>query len=59
MKRALIAGFVLIAAGLCFAGDAAAFKDIGFSDDGRIYIFGQYGKMWKKMNMFPAASTRT
>lgn len=44
MKRALIAGFVLIAAGLCFAGDAAAFKDIGFSDDGRIYIFGQFGK---------------
>ena len=44
MKRALIAGFVLVAAGLCFAGDAAAFKDIGFSNDGRIYVFGQYGK---------------
>ncbi len=44
MKRALIAGLVFVAAGLCFAGDAAAFKDIGFSSDGKIYVFGQCGK---------------
>ena len=44
MKIALIAGFVLASASLCFAGDAAAFKDIGFSGDGKIYIFGQCGK---------------
>ena len=44
MKKELIAGFVFLAAGLTFAGDAAAFKDIGFSDDGKIYVFGQYGK---------------
>ena len=44
MKKELIAGFVFLAAGLSFAGDAAAFKNIGFSDDGKIYIFGQYGK---------------
>ena len=44
MKRALIAGIVLLAAGISFAGDAAAFKDIGFSGDGKIYVFGQYGK---------------
>lgn len=44
MKRALIAGIVFLAAGISFAGDAAAFKDIGFSDDGKIYVFGQYGK---------------
>ena len=44
MKIALIAGFILASASLCFAGDAAAFKDIGFSSDGRIYLFGQYGK---------------
>ncbi|MCR5045465.1 MAG: DUF2259 domain-containing protein [Treponema sp.] len=44
MKKALIAGFIFIAAGISFAGDAAAFKDIGFSGDGKIYVFGQYGK---------------
>ena len=44
MKKALIASLVFIAAGIAFAGDAAAFKDIGFSSDGKIYVFGQYGK---------------
>ena len=44
MKKELIAGFILIAAGISFAGDAAAFKDIGFSGDGKVYVFGQYGK---------------
>ena len=44
MKKALIAGLIFIAAGISFAGDAAAFKDIGFSSDGKIYVFGQYGK---------------
>ncbi len=27
-----------------FAGDAAVFNDIGFSEDGLTYLFGQYGK---------------
>ncbi|MBQ9494886.1 MAG: DUF2259 domain-containing protein [Treponema sp.] len=27
-----------------FTGDAAVFKDIGFSSDGRVYMFGEYGK---------------
>lgn len=31
-----------------FAGDAAAFSDIGFSSDGTKYIFGEYGKIDKK-----------
>ncbi|MBR1912427.1 MAG: hypothetical protein IJ828_08745, partial [Treponema sp.] len=31
-----------------FAGDAAAFLDIGFSSDGKTYIFGEYGKIDKK-----------
>lgn len=43
MKRTIIAGLIFFAAGISFAGDAAAFKDIGFSDDGKIYVFGQYG----------------
>ena len=44
-KKALCA-FALImfvgASGL-FAGDAAIFVDLGFSPDGRTYMFGQYG----------------
>ena len=31
-----------------FAGDAAVFSDIGFSQDGLTYIFGEYGKTDKK-----------
>lgn len=30
-----------------FAGDAAFFDDIGFSEDGKFYLFGQYGKIDK------------
>ena len=72
MKKALIASIVFIAAGIAFAGDAAAFKDIGFSSDGKIYVFGQYGKTdvafepyaeiytidVEKTSMFLAASTK-
>ncbi len=44
MKKiiAFICSFFLAA--LVFAGDAAVFDDIGFSEDGKTYIFGQYGK---------------
>lgn len=31
-----------------FAGDVAVFEDLGFSEDGRTYLFGQYGKTDKK-----------
>ena len=31
-------------ASVCVAGDAAFFVDGGFSADGQVYIFGQYGK---------------
>jgi predicted secreted protein len=38
---------IVIGVGLCvsalFAGDAASFVDLGFSPDGRIYMFAQYG----------------
>ncbi len=45
MKRVLIAAFALsLTASVSFAGDAAVFSDIGFSEDGRTYIFGEYGK---------------
>lgn len=45
MKKviAFVAGISLLAFA-AFAGDAAFFEDIGFSEDGSIYVFGQYGK---------------
>ena len=49
MKKLLVAlvlSFTTIL--FSFAGDAAAFSDIGFSSDGRTYIFGEYGKIDKK-----------
>ena len=45
MKKILACAFLLLSSVVCvFAGDAAAFCDIGFSEDGKVYIFGQYGK---------------
>ena len=45
MKKILtIAAAVVLSAASVFAGDAASFDDIGFSSDGRFYIFGTYGK---------------
>ena len=36
--------FLCAASNVVFAGDAAVFDDIGFSEDGLTYLFGQYGK---------------
>ena len=45
MKKQLLCGLTLLAASaLSFAGDAAAFVDIGLSSDGKTYVFGEYGK---------------
>lgn len=44
MKRLFVTVTMLAAAVSLFAGDAAAFVDLGFSRDGKTYIFGQYGK---------------
>lgn len=44
MKRILTTIGMLAVAVSLFAGDAAAFVDLGFSADGKTYIFGQYGK---------------
>jgi predicted secreted protein len=55
-KRTLIAVFIAILTGLsAYAGDVANFKDLGFSSDGTIYMFGEYGvtgtdlKPWARM----------
>lgn len=43
-KWILLAVFPFLFALAGVAGDAASFDDIGFSDDGNYYLFGQYGK---------------
>ena len=44
LKRIIpvITGILLLASGL-WAGDAASFVDMGFSPDGKTYMFAQYG----------------
>ena len=44
-KKALSAVILALFLGVSglFAGDTATFVDLGFSPDGRIYMFGQYG----------------
>ncbi len=45
MKKLLLSGITLLFAGLqVFAGDAAAFVDLGISRDGKTYAFAEYGK---------------
>ncbi|MBQ2601603.1 MAG: DUF2259 domain-containing protein [Treponema sp.] len=44
MKRILVGILCTALAASVFAGDAAVFSDIGFSEDGLTYVFGQYGK---------------
>ena len=41
-KNIIIFAFLLISLAL-FAGDVAAFEDIGFSSDGKTYLFAEYG----------------
>lgn len=48
MKKNFAFTFFLFVSTYIFAGDAAVFKDIGFSEDGLTYIFAQYGKTDKK-----------
>jgi len=43
MKKYILCFILCCAAFLVFAGDVAAFDDIGFSADGKTYLFGEYG----------------
>jgi len=42
-KIILIVSLILFSASAIWAGDVASFIDMGFSPDGKIYMFGQYG----------------
>lgn len=45
MKKWLLFGILLLATGTClFAGDVAAFVDLGISRDGKTYAFAEYGR---------------
>ena len=49
MKKLVTLGLIFtLALSLVSAGDVATFVDKGFSEDGRYYVFGQYGKTDKK-----------
>jgi predicted secreted protein len=58
----LISGTLIICVSGLWAGDSASFVDLGFSLDGRIYMFGQYGvqestlKPWAELSVVDVAS---
>ncbi len=47
LKRILTCCSLLLVASFLVAGDAAAYVDEGFSENGNIYVFGQYGSVDK------------
>ena len=49
MKKFVVCGlFLALTTAALSAGDVATFVDKGFSEDGKYYIFGQYGRTDKK-----------
>jgi len=52
MKKLLGMIFAILTTYFLFAGDAAAFVDLGFSDDCKTYVFGQYGKTDKNFQAY-------
>lgn len=44
MKKLVLSGILFVSALCSFAGDAAAFVDLGISQDGKTYAFAEYGK---------------
>ena len=50
VKRIMLAAVCVFLCAFVYAGDAAAFVDLGFSKDGRVYMFAQHGstdKLWQ------------
>ncbi|MDR3021018.1 MAG: DUF2259 domain-containing protein [Treponema sp.] len=63
LKKKVITSFVLLmCVSALWAGDTAIFVDLGFSPDGRTYMFGQYGvlssslKPWAEIYVVDVAS---
>ncbi len=47
LKRIILSCFLIALASTIVAGDVSAYVDEGFSADGKIYVFGQYGSIDK------------
>ena len=43
MKRKIFTVLIFSLLHALYAGDSAVFVDEGFSQDGKVYVFGQYG----------------
>lgn len=52
MKKLLVVALSMFFTAGIFAGDAAYFVDEGFSSDGSVYVFGQYGKTDRTFNSY-------
>jgi predicted secreted protein len=46
-KKALLSAFIMLVALAAWAGDVAQFDNLGFSPDGRYFMFGQHGILEK------------
>ena len=56
MKKSFVCSlFLIIGLSAVHAGDVATFVDKGFSEDGKYYVFGQYGKTDKKFQGWVSA----
>lgn len=52
VKRVLLFCLLLLLAGFGFAGDIASFQNLGFSENGKYFVFGQYGVMEDSLNLY-------
>ena len=52
MKRVLLFCLLLSLAGIGFAGDIASFQNLGFSDNGKYFVFGQYGVFQDSLELY-------
>jgi predicted secreted protein len=49
-KRIVLVSLLMISVTVLWAGDSASFVDLGFSPDGNIYVFAQYGVKSDRLN---------
>ena len=52
MKRVLGICLLLILTQVAYSGDVASFQNLGFSDNGRYFVFGQYGVVEDTLKLY-------
>ncbi|MBT3272307.1 MAG: DUF2259 domain-containing protein [Spirochaetales bacterium] len=52
MKRVLGICLLLFLTGTAFSGDIASFQNLGFSENGKYFLFGQYGVIEKSLKLY-------